>query len=160
MYVSTQTVVEYLSMAVRNALQRHGIANPLGKGLMNVTKGLPFQVTWCWNGLIVLESEPFYRGVKFRSSVAGECSASECALLAKDFWKLGFGRALIVPSVKLTYWGKFSLLIDLAQAFEKVHRDLPPFAVKHPDFNEEGNVNNGICPTYNIQTNLGCRLFG
>jgi alpha-1,3-mannosyltransferase len=67
-------------------------------------KGLPFQVTSCWNGLVVLDASPFYNGVKFRRSKEGECGASECSLLAKDFWEMGKGRALIVPSVKVTYW--------------------------------------------------------
>jgi len=96
-------------------------------------KGLPFQVTWCWNGLVVLDSAPFYKGVRFRRNKPDECSSSECSLLGKDFWKLGYGRAVIVPSVKLTYW---------SQAFEKVHRDLPPFPIKNPQFNEIENTNN------------------
>jgi alpha-1,3-mannosyltransferase len=98
-------------------------------------KGLPFQATSCWNGLVILDARPFYAGVTFRRNKKGECGASECSLLARDFWDLRHGRVVIVPSVKLTYW---------VDAHEKVHRDLPPFPVKHPDFNERGNKNNGM----------------
>lgn len=67
--------------------------------------GLPFQVYGCWNGMVVLETEPFYKGVVFRRNVdKKECSASECSLMSRDFWNLGFGRALVVPSVKIVYW--------------------------------------------------------
>ncbi|BGP25224.1 delta-aminolevulinic acid dehydratase [Rhodotorula toruloides] len=42
---------------------------------------------------------------RFRSAVdnRGECAASECKLIAKDFWSRGFDRWLIVPSVRVTY---------------------------------------------------------
>ncbi|GAA6055314.1 hypothetical protein JCM3770_004835 [Rhodotorula araucariae] len=43
--------------------------------------------------------------VRFRSALnrEGECAASECKTLAKDFWTRGFDRWLIVPSVRVTY---------------------------------------------------------
>ncbi|BGP08705.1 hypothetical protein JCM10049v2_004554 [Rhodotorula toruloides] len=42
---------------------------------------------------------------RFRSALTnpGECAASECKLIAKDFWSRGFDRWLIVPSVRVTY---------------------------------------------------------
>ncbi|GJN91057.1 hypothetical protein Rhopal_004072-T1 [Rhodotorula paludigena] len=42
---------------------------------------------------------------RFRSTLnrAGECAASECKTLAKDFWSRGFDRWLVVPSVHVTY---------------------------------------------------------
>ncbi|BGP25225.1 GDP-Man:alpha-1,3-mannosyltransferase, glycosyltransferase family 69 protein [Rhodotorula toruloides] len=42
---------------------------------------------------------------RFRSALKspGECAASECKTLAKDFWTRGFDRWLIVPSVRTTY---------------------------------------------------------
>ncbi|GAA5856697.1 hypothetical protein JCM9279_000306 [Rhodotorula babjevae] len=42
---------------------------------------------------------------KFRSALnrEGECAASECKTLAKDFWTRGYDRWLVVPSVRVTY---------------------------------------------------------
>ncbi|KPV77808.1 glycosyltransferase family 69 protein [Rhodotorula graminis WP1] len=42
---------------------------------------------------------------KFRSALnrEGECAASECKTLAKDFWTRGYDRWLVVPSVHVTY---------------------------------------------------------
>jgi alpha-1,3-mannosyltransferase len=69
-----------------------------------------------------LDAEPFYKGVRFRRSYLdkGECAASECSLMAKDFWRLGYGRVIIVPSVKIVYW---------SESHEQVHRDISPAAV-------------------------------
>lgn len=33
----------------------------------------------------------------------GECSASECSLIANDYWNVGYGRIITVPRVKLAY---------------------------------------------------------
>jgi alpha-1,3-mannosyltransferase len=81
--------------------------------------GKPFQVWSCWNGLAVLDARPFYEGVRFRRSEVdkNECSSSECSLLAKDFWSRGYGRAMVVPSVKIVYW---------SESHEQVHRDISP----------------------------------
>ncbi|KAH6594574.1 hypothetical protein BASA50_006524 [Batrachochytrium salamandrivorans] len=68
--------------------------------------GLPVQIYSCWNGMVVLNSEPFYKHhVRFRrgNQTSGECAASECQLIAKDFWELGYGKALVVPHVRLVY---------------------------------------------------------
>ena len=65
--------------------------------------GLPLQGYSCWNGLVVLSAAPFYQNIKFRAAEPGECESSECKLLAKDFWKIGYGRVLFVPTVQLVY---------------------------------------------------------
>lgn len=87
----------------------------------------------CWNGMLSLTAAPFIsnssaaryasfppprtsswsrpppihfsRPTRFRTALnhAGECAASECKTLAKDFWSRGFDRWLIVPSVRTTY---------------------------------------------------------
>ncbi len=43
--------------------------------------------------------------VKFRMArlLEGECSASECSLIANDYWNAGYGRIIMVPRVKLAY---------------------------------------------------------
>ncbi|GAA5897802.1 hypothetical protein JCM6882_000101, partial [Rhodosporidiobolus microsporus] len=43
--------------------------------------------------------------VRFRSALSaqGECSASECKTLARDFWTRGFDRWMIIPTVRVTY---------------------------------------------------------
>eukprot|EP00842_Homolaphlyctis_polyrhiza_P003216 jgi/Hompol1/3896/HPOL_001657-RA len=68
--------------------------------------GLPLQGYSCWNGMAVLNTEPFYKhNVRFRRSDVskGECASSECQLIAKDFWDLGYGRVLMVPQAKVVY---------------------------------------------------------
>lgn len=77
----------------------------------------------CWNGIAVLDPEPFYQPphVKFRMARLpdGECSASECSLICSmcpllfrhcsrlttidDYWEQGYGRIIMVPRVKLAY---------------------------------------------------------
>ncbi|KAI8924536.1 cryptococcal mannosyltransferase 1-domain-containing protein [Entophlyctis helioformis] len=68
--------------------------------------GLPVQAYSCWNGMAVLNTAPFYKhNVRFRRSdpAAGECAASECQLIAKDYWAAGYGRVLMVPHVRVVY---------------------------------------------------------
>lgn len=68
---------------------------------------LPLQVQSCWNGVAVLDPAPLYelKPVKFRMAdiAHGECSASECSLIANDYWNMGYGRIITVPRVKLAY---------------------------------------------------------
>jgi len=68
---------------------------------------LPLQVQSCWNGIAVLDPEPFYSYPRVRFRMAkiteGECSASECSLICNDYWEAGYGRILMVPRVKLAY---------------------------------------------------------
>ena len=48
----------------------------------------------CWNGMSLMNTEPFYKhDVRFRAGRVelGECADSECKLLARDFWSLGYG---------------------------------------------------------------------
>lgn len=83
-------------------------------------RNLPYQVYCCWNGATVLDPRPLYdHGVRFRAATphprkpdyefsntdesGGECGASECSLLCKDYWGAGFGRVITVPRVKVAY---------------------------------------------------------
>lgn len=67
----------------------------------------PFQAFSSWNALAVLSPEPFLppHNVRFRRGDVkrAECAASECTLIASDFWKVGFGKVAVVPSVQLAY---------------------------------------------------------
>lgn len=67
----------------------------------------PFQVFSAWNGMVVLNPKPFLPpyNVRFRRSshADGECAASECTLICSDFWKHGFGKIQVVPSIQLAY---------------------------------------------------------
>jgi len=66
--------------------------------------GLPFPAYCCWNGMVALSAHPFIaHGLRFRSSLPGECRASECSLLCDDFHRLGFRRVAIDPNVHSTY---------------------------------------------------------
>ncbi|KAF7319547.1 hypothetical protein HMN09_00294100 [Mycena chlorophos] len=70
-------------------------------------KHLPIQVQSCWNGIAILDPEPFYLPphVRFRMAriTENECSASECSLICNDYWEAGYGRIMMVPRVKLAY---------------------------------------------------------
>lgn len=55
--------------------------------------------------MVVLNPKPFLYPfkVRFRRGYAGECAASECQIVCTDFWKHGWGRVQVVPSVQLAY---------------------------------------------------------
>lgn len=77
---------------------------------------LPVQMQSCWNGIAILDPEPLYlhqAHVRFRMAriMEGECSASECSLLCKDYAHAGYGRIVMVPRVKLAYEQKVFDLI-------------------------------------------------
>lgn len=74
-----------------------------GRFSHRVAKGLPSPVQACWNGLARLRAEPFARGLRFRRALLGECNHGECSLVADDFARLGFGRALVDPAVSVAY---------------------------------------------------------
>jgi alpha-1,3-mannosyltransferase len=65
----------------------------------------PFPVFSTWNGMAVLSPTPFTKpyNTRFRRGnlAKGECAASECTLVCSDFWKAGWGRVQVVPSVQV-----------------------------------------------------------
>ncbi|KAL9022987.1 MAG: hypothetical protein Q9180_008450, partial [Flavoplaca navasiana] len=64
----------------------------------------PFQAFACWNGMAAMSAKPFIeKGIRFRRSGENECYMGEPTLLAKDFWREGFGKILVVPSVWVAY---------------------------------------------------------
>lgn len=90
--------------------------------------GLPTPVYSCWNGVIVLNARPFLpsstltpttstsspssqdklaggHDIHFRNgrTSIGECAASECKLVARDFWGVGEKKWVLVPRVAVTY---------------------------------------------------------
>lgn len=67
-------------------------------------EGRPIQVQCCWNGIAVMNAEPFHKGLRFRHVVSGdECKASECSHICNDMWRNGYGRILVDPLVKVAY---------------------------------------------------------
>ncbi|KAJ1512440.1 capsular associated protein [Coelomomyces lativittatus] len=71
-----------------------------------VNRQLPFQTFCCWNGGAVLNPLPFtHYQVRFRrgNKYPGECSASECNVMCRDFLKYGFNRTIAVPKFKVAY---------------------------------------------------------
>ncbi|WWC65904.1 uncharacterized protein I303_108526 [Kwoniella dejecticola CBS 10117] len=81
----------------------------------------PFQVFSSWNALAILSPKPFLppHDVRFRRGdlAKGECAASECTLIASDFWKDGYGKVMVVPSVQLAYERDvaFDIMAELAK---------------------------------------------
>jgi alpha-1,3-mannosyltransferase len=73
--------------------------------------GLPFPAACCWNGLAALGAAPLRAGLRFRGALAGECRASECSLLCDDLHRLGRGRVVVDPGVRVAYeWEQAQLL--------------------------------------------------
>lgn len=72
---------------------------------------VPLPVYSCWNGIIALTAKPFLppaqggHSIKFRNgnTADGECAASECKLIARDFWGIGEKKWVLVPRVAVTY---------------------------------------------------------
>ena len=96
---------------------------------------LPFQVFSCWNGLVVIQAKALVGINGFRRSnpLRGECSASECQLLAKDLQQSGHTRVMVVPRVSLTY--EHGLYEKIAQFKQEPHlskKELVEF-VKGPE---------------------------
>lgn len=56
--------------------------------------------------MVIMDPRPFLppHNVRFRRSDVekGECAASECGLVCSDYWKEGFGRVQVVPSVQVS----------------------------------------------------------
>jgi alpha-1,3-mannosyltransferase len=66
--------------------------------------GQPLQVFSCWNGAAVISARPFMDGrLRFRAEAKGECHLGEPVHLAKDLWRLGYGRIAVIPSVNVGY---------------------------------------------------------
>lgn len=63
---------------------------------------LPVPVYGCWNGMAAISAEPFYKGIRFRSS-HGECYASECSWIYVDMWNQGFTNHQLDPTVLVAY---------------------------------------------------------
>lgn len=60
----------------------------------------PFQAFSTWGGMIVLAATPFLApyNLRFRRgnlALSDECQASECELVNRDLWQLGWGLSLI-----------------------------------------------------------------
>ena len=46
----------------------------------------------------------------------GECAASECSLVCSDYWKAGYGRIQVVPSVQVSL-ASFSPRVQLGVVY-------------------------------------------
>jgi len=91
------------------------------RSLDAMLKGQPFAVHACWNGIVLLKVDPFYRGVSFHGSPQDKCPASETIQLCEDFVKTGFSRVVIDPGVRVAK--KYSDVMETHQ--RKVLQVLP-----------------------------------
>lgn len=95
----------------RNGLQEIFTGSESTSTRERFQKVLPFPVYSCWNGMLAISAKPFTKTsssslepIKFRSAFnTNECAASECKLVAKDFWARGLKKWVVVPSVHVTY---------------------------------------------------------
>jgi hypothetical protein len=80
----------------------------------------PFRVKTCWNGVVIMNAIPLIQvpyyfsskavqhNVTFRASIIEDhCDSSECFLICKDYWYLGFKQIFINPNVKVAYHWRF-----------------------------------------------------
>ncbi|CAG8671279.1 5878_t:CDS:2 [Acaulospora morrowiae] len=95
----------------------------------------PVRVFSCWNGVTVMNAEPFVKhNVRFRALFKDKelkFDASECCLIYSDFRKLGYDKVFVNPNVRVAYeyrfylWSKYILpLIDFL--FQYFHHPTPP----------------------------------
>lgn len=66
----------------------------------------PVQVKSCWGGMAAIDAGVFYAGVRFRPGVLAspdDCRASECTMITRDMWHLGFRTILADPTVQVAY---------------------------------------------------------
>jgi len=92
----------------------------------------PVNVKSCWNGAVVMTAEPFLKQrLTFRASILQDhCDSSECLLICKDFWNLGYQNILMNPAVRVAYdWKDYYLQNWITQYFNgivgKFHRPQP-----------------------------------
>ncbi|ORY34702.1 cryptococcal mannosyltransferase 1-domain-containing protein [Naematelia encephala] len=128
----------------------------------------PFQVYASWNGMAILAPEPFLppHNVRFRRGVEeiGECAASECGLLAQDYWKVGYGRVLVVPSVQLGY--ERDVALDIIEDLDKQLLDLgwkdgvPPKSLDKPITFDQKPPEKIRCHPWPEENGLGKNVWG
>lgn len=64
----------------------------------------PSQVYSCWGVMVTLDAASFADDTgKFRASDPGEFYMGELTLLAKDLYRQGLGKVLVVPAVNVAY---------------------------------------------------------
>jgi len=72
--------------------------------LLSETKPNEVQpVQCCWNGLLAVRAEPFYRGLTFRSNLPSECLAASENHMCTDLWHMGYKRVAVHNDVRLSY---------------------------------------------------------
>jgi hypothetical protein len=72
--------------------------------LLNEAKPNEVQpVQCCWNGLLAVRAEPFYRGLTFRSNLPSECLSASENHMCTDLWHMGYKRVAVHNGVRLSY---------------------------------------------------------
>lgn len=105
------------------------------KSINLLNKMEPIPVYTCWNGLVVFNSDPFYRNnISFRHSKNNECYSSECFLIAHDLSLLGYNKIYMNPKIKVAYKYSYYFLwkellnwkiIKYIMSFIKYKKELP-----------------------------------
>lgn len=64
----------------------------------------PFQVFTCWGGAVLFQGSIFQEDrLRFRSGGPLECATSECDIITRDMWSLGYNRIMTVPTSPTAY---------------------------------------------------------
>jgi hypothetical protein len=127
-----------------------GFKNSAERARADQLQGMPVRVLCCWNGAAVLNPAPFLQdNVRFRRAsmrTTGECSASECNLLCKDFLRLGYDRIMMVPTVVYGYTLQDQRAVQAYHNSEHVRHEFDAFfdvqgaLVDFPQLPSEGKV--------------------
>jgi hypothetical protein len=115
----------------------------------------PVRVFSCWNGVAVLNPEPFkdYHNFKFRAN--NSIMQSECFLLCYDYWVQGFNRVLINPNLKFTYDYFYYYTIKYGEPFLKI----PSYFYYYFNFWFENNLSSANLDDRNIELKKNWRMF-
>jgi hypothetical protein len=68
-----------------------------------VINGENIRVFSCWNGVAIINPEPFYKVPNLAFRDGRSIKESECFYLCQDFWKNGYNKIILNPNVKFTY---------------------------------------------------------
>ena len=130
-----RTINGHLFLADENLLSAHAPSRDA------YDRGDPFQVFACWNGMAAIKSDAFLKHkISFRAAEEGECNQSEALLFAKDLWKVGMSRVMVVPTINLAYTVEDAL--QLKSSAVKLKRidfsRTPPIEIKCQSIPPEG----------------------
>lgn len=115
----------------------------------------PVRVFSCWNGVSVLNPEPFKNFSKFKFRANKSIMQSECFLLCYDYWTEGFNRVLINPNLKFSYEYFYYYGIKYGEPFFKI----PTYFYYYFSYLFENNENSANLDDRNIELKNNWKMY-